>query len=204
MTYIIIFVTAVVSVLCFRNRAIFDRLALDPWMVWHRRQWDRVLTHAFVHGDTTHLLVNMLVFWSFGLNVEEIFKIQARAGMLWSGTLAFLLLYFGGVVAASAYDVIKRRDALDFKSVGASGAVSAVIFCSIFFGPMEMIYFFGVIPMPGIVFGALYMLYEYYMTRRQGDHINHYAHLLGAAYGFIFPLLTDPSQIRIFLAGFHL
>lgn len=202
MTYLLILITAVVSIVCFYKRGLFEKLAFEPYMVWHRKQWYRLITHGFVHADYMHLFVNMLVLWSFGIAVESIFKVQQAAGNTVSGTMSFLLLYFGGMIAASLYDLFKRRDNFNYVSVGASGAVSAVIFCSIFFGPMNKIYFFGAIPIPGIIFGGLYLWYEYYMGKRQNDHVNHYAHILGAVYGFIFPLFMEPSLIKLFLNGF--
>ncbi len=202
MTYIIIFLTVAVSALCFYIPGLFDRLAMSPYQVWRRRQWYRMITHGFVHGDWTHLLVNMLVFWSFGTFVEQTFALQQQAGTVWSGTGAFLLLYSGGIAVPALYDLLRRRGDPYYVSVGASGAVSAVVFTSIFFAPMQNVYFFGAIPIPGIIFGVLYILYESYLARRRQDNINHWAHITGAAYGFAFPLFMEPSLIRTFLNGF--
>lgn len=201
MTYILIFITAIVSILCFNNRQLASRLSLDPYMVVHRHQWYRVITHGFVHADYTHLLVNMFVLWSFGSAIERIFKTQEFAGMISSGYLTYALLYFGALVVSSLLDVYKYRNNPHYSSIGASGAVSAVVFTSIFFNPLGMIYFFAVIPIPGILFGVLYLFYENYAARRQGDNINHYAHIVGAVYGFIFPLLISFSLINVFLNG---
>ncbi len=203
MTYILIFLTVAVSIVCFGNRNLASRLSMNPYAVWHRREWWRLLTHGFVHADYTHLLVNMFVLWSFGALMERIFKIQEFAGVISDAYLTYFLLYFGGMVAASLYDLFKRRDDPRYTSIGASGAVSAVVFASIFFQPLGMIYFFGVIPIPGIVFGVLYLLYERWSARREGDRINHYAHIFGAVYGFVFPLLMSPSLIHVFLQGFR-
>ncbi len=202
MTLVLIFVTVLVSILCFRSRKLFDALALDPWAVWHKRQWYRVVTHGFVHADVMHLLVNMFVLYSFGSVVETWFKAMERGGVLGNATLTFLLLYFGGMLAGTVYDLIKRRNTLHYLSVGASGAVCAVIFCSIFLSPLNKLLFFGIIPIPAIIFGVLYLLYERYMAGRQKDNVNHYAHLFGALFGFIFPLLIDPMLIHTFFDGF--
>ena len=201
MTYIIIAVTVVVSLVCFRNGRLFGALALRPYDVWHRRQGWRVVTHGFVHGDGMHLFVNMLVFWSFGTSVERLFAAQEAAGVVADSRAAFALLYFGGMVAASLYDLAKRRDDLYYASVGASGAVAAVLFTSIFFRPLDNVYFFGVIPIPGILFGVLYLLYESYAGRRGGGRINHHAHIFGAVYGFLFPLMMSPSLFELFWRG---
>ena len=110
MTYILIFLTVAVSIVCFGNRNLATRLSMNPYAVWHRREWWRLLTHGFVHADYTHLLVNMFVLWSFGALMERIFKIQEFAGVISDAYLTYFLLYFGGMVAASLYDLFKRRD----------------------------------------------------------------------------------------------
>ena len=146
MTYILIFLTAVISIVCFNNRDLASKLSMNPYAVWHRHEWWRLLTHGFVHADYTHLIVNMFVLWSFGALMEQIFKIQEFAGVIANSYLTYFLLYFGGMVVASLYDLCKWRDNPYYTSIGASGAVSAVVFASIFFQPLGMIYFFGVIP----------------------------------------------------------
>ncbi len=205
MTLFIIFITAAISVVCFSNRAAFDRLSLKPYNVVRRGQWYRVVTHGFVHADWTHLLVNMLVFWSFARVVMATFAGQFHAGISMEPNLKFSLLYFGGLIFASIYDLSKRRDDPYYTSVGASGAVSAVVFTSIFYSPLSKIYLMGVLPMPAVVFGILYIGYEAYSARRGGGHVNHHAHIFGAMYGFIFPMLTGGgSQINFFLNGLGL
>lgn len=205
MTVLIIFLTAIVSVLCFYNRTLFDRLELKPYDVVHRSQWYRVLTHGFVHADWIHLLINMLVFWSFGDFVMRLFTSQHQAGASMDPNLKFVLLYFGGMVVASIYDLVKRRDNPYYASVGASGAVMAVVFCSIFYSPLSKIYIMGIIPMWAILFGVLYLGYEIYSSRRMGDNINHNAHIFGAVYGFVFPMLTSGfSEIKYFTGGLGL
>lgn len=157
MTYIIIFLTVIVSIAALRNRTLFDRLSLVPYRVVHDRQWWRVITHGFVHGDYVHLAVNMFVLLSFGQFIERFFGAYQQIGLVSNGDLWYLLLYFGGMVAASVYDLIRYRNNPRYASIGASGAVSAVVFASIFFNPWSKIYLLGVIPIPGIIFGLLYI-----------------------------------------------
>ena len=135
MTYIIIFLTIIVSIAALRNRTLFDRLSLVPYRVVHDRQWWRVITHGFVHGDYVHLAVNMFVLLSFGQFIERFFGAYQQIGLVSNGDLWYLLLYFGGMVAASVYDLIRYRNNPRYASIGASGAVSAVVFASIFFNP---------------------------------------------------------------------
>ena len=195
-TYVIIGVTVVVSYICFGNHELFRKLAFIPYCTVHNREWYRLITHGFVHADMTHLLVNMFTFWSFGKYIEETFR------YLGFGEGAFLLLYFGGMVVASASDVIRYRNAAWYTSIGASGAVSAVLFTAIFLNPWDKILLFAAIPIPGILFGLLYLAYCQYMARQGSDNINHNAHFYGAVYGFLFPALLNPSLIKAFLSHF--
>lgn len=171
------------------------KLALIPPRVIENNEWYRVITHAFVHADMTHLLVNMFTFWSFGSYIEQYFQILGFGGK------AFLMLYIGGIIIASAHDLFYQKNNNYYVSIGASGAVSAVLFSYILFQPLGMIYFFAVLPVPAIVFGVLYLIYCQYMAKRGGDNINHNAHFYGAVYGFIFPLLLRPSLIQMFWNG---
>lgn len=193
-SYIIIAITVAVSYLCFSNREWFEKLAFIPYIVVKKKEWYRLLTHGFVHADTTHLLVNMFTFWSFGTYMEELFEYVGF------GSVGFLSLYFGGMIAASLYDVYKQKENPYYISIGASGAVSAVLFCSIFFNPWGKILLFAVIPVPGILFGLLYLVYCQYMAKKAGDNINHNAHFYGALFGFLFPLVLRPSLVDVFLS----
>lgn len=195
-TYILIGVTVVVSYLCFNNSDLFRKLAFIPYLTVRKNEWYRLVTHGFVHADTVHLLVNMFTFWSFGTYMESAFK------ALGFGTVGYLGLYFGGMIAASLHDLFKYRNDPGFVSIGASGAVSAVLFASIFFDPWSKILLFAIIPIPGILFGVLYLAYCQYMGRRAGDHINHNAHFYGALFGFLFPAILRPGLIPYFLSHF--
>ena len=203
MTTLIIFLTIIISILCFNNRRLFDKLDLKPYYVVRRKQWYRIITHGFVHGDWMHLIVNMIVFWSFAKYVEHMFVVQHQAGMSTDPNLKFILLYFGGMIIAAIYDIVKYKDSPYYASVGASGAVSAIVFTSIFYAPMSKILLMGIIPLPAIIFGLLYLAFEIYSAKKGGDNINHNAHIIGAIYGFLFPMLTGGfSQIRFFFNGF--
>jgi len=195
-TYILIIITVAVSLACFNNGTLFGKLSLKPYRVIHANEWYRVISHGFVHADWTHLFVNLFTFWSFGLYIEDSFE------ALDFGTWAFPVLYFGGMIAASIADLIRYRNAPWYSSIGASGAVSAVLFTSIFLNPWGKILFFAVIPIPGILFGVIYLAYCQYMAQRGGDNINHHAHFYGALFGFLFPLLLDPALFRYFLSCF--
>lgn len=195
-TYLIVGITILISFLCFSNGRLLEKLALTPYRVVRNHEWWRLITHGFVHGDMMHLLVNMFTFWSFGTFIERAFA------MLGFGKYIYLLLYFGGMVVASVYDLAKKQDNPYYSSVGASGAVSAVLFSYILLKPLGMIYFFAVLPVPAILFGVLYLIYCQYMARKATDNINHNAHFYGAIYGFVLPLILRPSLLKAFFMQF--
>lgn len=200
MTILIIIITVIISLICFRSERLLSALAMSPYEV-RRGQWYRVITHMFVHGSMIHLAVNMLVLYSFGSHVESLFARMQSSAELANADLTFLLLYFLGGVVATLPDLFTKNKDTKFLSIGASGAVSAVVFTSIFFSPWSMLYLFGVVPIPGIVFGLAYLGYSYYMGRKGGTGINHNAHLWGALFGFIFPLFIDINFINHFLGA---
>lgn len=195
-TYLITGITVLISIICFSNRALFNKLSLSPYRVVHAREWYRVITHGFVHADWLHLFVNMFTFWSFGEFIEKAFEYMGFKS--W----AFLLLYFGGMIVASISDLIRHRNDSWYSSIGASGAVSAVLFSAIFLNPWDKILLFAAIPIPGIVFGVIYLIYCQYMAKQSQDNINHNAHFYGALFGFIFPALLEPRLIHAFFSHF--
>jgi membrane associated rhomboid family serine protease len=192
-TYLILGTTVVVSFLCFRRHDVVNRLSFNAYAIVRRKEWYRLITHGFIHADTTHLLVNMFTFWSFGVFMETTFS---AAGF---GRWGFLVLYFGGMIFASLFDLIKYRDNKYYQSIGASGAVSAILFSYILYDPWGIILLFAIIPVPGIVFGVLYLIYCQYMAKRASDNINHNAHFYGAIYGVLLPIALQPSMLHQFI-----
>lgn len=191
MTLFIIIVTVIITVIAFNSEEIMSRLMLNPYQVFYKKEFYRLITHGFLHADWTHLIINMIVLFSFGSNVERWFRELKMSGYINSPALTYSILYFSGIVVSSGITLFRHRNNRWYNSVGASGAVSAVIFTSIFFSPLDRLYFFAVLPIPGIVFAVLYLVYSSYMSRRNRDNINHDAHFLGAVFGFIFPMLID-------------
>jgi len=199
MTILLIVFTSAISILAFNNRDVFDKLQLNPYAVFHKKEWYRIISHGFIHADWVHLFINMFVLFSFGSAVESIFKQLAIEGIIKSPVFTFVLLYFASMIFATVTTVAKQKDNQYYNSVGASGAVSAIVFTSIFFQPLAKLYFYAVIPIPGIVFGILYLAYSQYMSKRNNDNINHDAHFIGAVFGFLFPLILEPKLIHVFL-----
>ena len=195
MTIILIVITVAVSYAAFKSPKLMDQLQFNASKIVHKKEYHRLITHAFIHANWEHLFVNMIVLFSFGSAIEVYIKVNFGNNAI----LNYVLLYFGGILVSNIYALIKHRNNYFYNSVGASGAVSAVLFAAIFFDPWNMIYFFGILPIPGIVFAALYLVYSYQMSTKQKDNVAHDAHFLGALYGFIFPILLNPQLFETFL-----
>ncbi|MCY7327002.1 MAG: rhomboid family intramembrane serine protease [Saprospiraceae bacterium] len=196
-TYIIIAVTSIVSFLAFSNQELFQKLKHWPYQEARQGEYYRWLTSGFLHGDFMHLIFNMLTLYFFGPYVENWF-ISVFPSL---GATLFLVFYLVSIVAASVGTFYKFRDASYFSSIGASGAVAAVLFASILLDPtIGIMIFFIPIPIPGFIFGPLYLWYSSYAANKGGDNIDHTAHFFGAVFGFFFPLLLQPS---LFLSFFE-
>lgn len=191
-TLVIIAVTALVSWMAFSNPRLLDRLILWPPAIDRSKQYDRLITHGFIHADFGHLLFNMVTLYFFSDRVETL--VVERIGMV--GYVAF---YLSAIVVAILPTYSAHRHDAGYRSLGASGAVSAVLFAYILLNPWAGIYLFFIpIPIPAIVYAVLYVGYSIWMDRRGGGNVNHSAHLWGAAYGVMFLLLIEPDS----LAGF--
>lgn len=192
MVIFIIVITGIVSVYAFQQPEIMYRYNFSPYQIVKRKQWYRILSHALLHADWMHLIVNMLVLYSFAIPLRFFFNLFF--GFIPSSIL-ILIFYVLAVVASSIVSLVKHKDNTNYSAVGASGAVSAIVFACIFFAPLEEILFFGVMPVKGIVFGILYLIYSWYMGKKNMDNVGHDAHFYGAIFGFIFPLILNPELI---------
>ncbi|MFO7923236.1 MAG: rhomboid family intramembrane serine protease [Bacteroidales bacterium] len=199
MTVFIVIFTSLISILAFSRPELMYKFQFNPFQVHHRKQYYRMLTHGLLHADWVHLIINMLVLLSFGTAVEHYFGRLESTGSLKFPGLIFILLYGGAVVVSSLTTLRKYKDNSMYNSVGASGGVSAVIFTSIFFAPWQNLLLYAIIPIPGILFGVLYLAYSHYMSKKASDNINHDAHFIGAVYGLVFPLFIDISLLGTFI-----
>lgn len=197
-TLILIAVTAVVSILCFSGILDINALKFNAYQILHENQWYRMLSYGLVHGGWGHLFFNMLTLFFFGKVVEQYF--QAAFGDT-TGIILYVFLYVSALVVSTIGDLVKYKDDCHYNAVGASGAVSAVLFASILFEPKMGIYIYLIpIPVPGYVFAPLYLIYCWYMARRNMDNIGHTAHFWGALYGLLFPLICRPDIFWHFIA----
>lgn len=193
---IIITITCLVSIGGFYDKTIMARLINSPYDVKRFNQWYRLLSSGFLHADFIHLFFNMYVLYNFGIYVlndyKELFDIK--------GVFYFALLYLGAILISDLPTYKKEQDNPSYKSLGASGGVSAVLFAFIFLHPTIMItMMFVPIPLPGVVWGVAYLFYSWYMERRGGGNINHSAHVTGAIFGIIYTVILRPTLVVDFI-----
>lgn len=193
-TIILIIISVLVSWQVFNSEALFDKYCFSPERVWHNGEWIRILSGGFLHANTTHLFFNMLSLFFFGPTVEAYFGYVF--GSL--GSVMYLIFYLAAIIIANVPDLLEQKDNYYYRAVGASGAVSAVIYSAILFSPTSTIAFMF-IPMPAFIFGILFLVFSAYMAKRQMDNIGHLAHFSGAVFGFIFPLIFRPTLFMDFI-----
>jgi len=181
--------------MAFQKVELLYKYQFNAYQILKRNQWYRIITYGFIHANWDHLLVNMVVLYFFGEALENYFNYYFGA----AGITYFFVLYFGALVFSTLHDLRKHREHYHYNAVGASGATSAVVFATIFFAPLENIYFMFLIPIPGIIFAILYLYYSYYMSKKNVDNIGHSSHFYGALFGFLFPIILKPQLFQLFL-----
>lgn len=181
-TITIIILTSLISYQAFRDHSIADKLIFQPAAV-KDGEWYRLLTYGVLHADLTHLIFNMFTFYLFGRTIEVYFK-----GLLGHtpGSIAFIMLYIGGLLFSILPTYIKQKDNYYYKGLGASGAVSAVVFAFILINPMS---FMGImfipIMLPAFLFGFIFVFISMYLDKKQVGGINHSAHIAGGVFGVV-------------------
>ena len=192
MTLLLIGVTVALSWFCFERPRLLERLLLWPPAIQRQHQYDRFVTHGFVHADWQHLLFNMITLYFFGREVERLF-------MPYIGSIGFVLFYVSAIVVAMLPTYLRHRHDPNYRSLGASGAVSAVLFVFILVAPWSLIFVFF-LPVPAILYAVMYVGYSIWADRNAHDNINHSAHLAGAAYGVLFTVAMEPGVLASFLS----
>lgn len=190
-TLILIAITCAVSLVALNNPKMLEALILWPPAVTRKKEYYRLVTYGLIHADFAHLLFNMITLYFFGRVMEQFYNATM-------GPFGFALFYTLGLLASILPTYLKNKDNAQYRSLGASGAVSAVLFAFILFQPWTLIFVFFV-PVPAILYAVLYVVYTIYSERRGGDNINHSAHLWGAAYGVLFTLVLEPRVVGVFL-----
>ncbi|KAA5546462.1 rhomboid family intramembrane serine protease [Adhaeribacter rhizoryzae] len=195
-TLILIIITVGISMYAWSNEDLMRKWIFHPFYVNKNHQYYRFITSGFLHADWVHLFFNMLTLYFFGDIVETVFVYHYGPEI---GILLYLFIYFGGMIVADIPSYIKHKKDYDYRALGASGAVSAIIFSSILFSPTREICLYAFICMPGFIFGLLYLIYSYYQGKRMGDNINHDAHFYGAVFGFILTIFLVPGSFGNFV-----
>ena len=194
--YVIIAATILTSILAWNQAELFAKLKFNPFLIKKNKEYWRLGSYGLIHADWLHLGINMFVLWSFGSVVIQYFQ------MVFPGKAIFyyLVLYIGGLLVANASAFGKHKDNPYYSAVGASGAVSAILFSSIIFNPMGEIYLF-LIPfgIPAIVFGILYLAYSVYMNKKANDNVGHDAHFWGGIFGLFFTIALKPDLFFHFI-----
>ena len=188
---ILIGITCVISMLAFGNAQLINKLILWPPAVSRDRQYYRLVSYGLIHADAQHLIFNMITLYFFGGTMERFYAHHL-------GDFGYAIFYVGGLVVSILPSYFDNRDNAEYRSLGASGAVSAALFASILLQPWTTLLVFYALPMPAIVYAVLYIAYSIYMDRRGGGNVNHSAHLWGAAYGIALTVVIDPSLISAF------
>ncbi len=200
-TIIIIIITCLVSIYFTGNKKGISKMMFNAYLVWYGKQWYRMLSSGLVHAGIAHLAFNMLTLYFFGPIVEEYFSYYFGVTM---GKAVFIFFYISAIAVASLADLWKFRDNPGYNALGASGAVSAVLFAAILFEPtMGISIFFVPFFIPAYIFAPLYLAYCWYMAKANVDNIGHTAHFCGALYGLVFPLVFKP-QIFTDLLNYYL
>lgn len=186
-TLILIIITTIISLTGFSNQKVVNDLIFYPPAISRNKEWYRFFTCGLIHADFGHLAFNMLALYFFGDTVEKLFR------QLYGqpGALLYLFLYISALLVSLLPTYLQHKNNYSYRSLGASGAVSAVVFAGLVLAPsMEIFIFFIPIPIPGFIFAPLYLLITFWLDRRGGGNINHSAHLWGSIYGAVFVIVA--------------
>jgi membrane associated rhomboid family serine protease len=194
-TILLIALISITSIIAFKNRDMYIKGWFSPYEIKRHNQWLRFVTHIFLHASWEHLIFNMLTFYFFGMLVEQGFVFYFG---IW-GNAIFMAEFFLAGIISSMPSYFRHKDNASYTAVGASGAVSAILFSAILLDPLNKIYLMFIpIGIPAYIFGGVYLIYCAYMSKRNVDHIAHDVHFWGSIIGFLLPLLLRPEFFNEF------
>lgn len=197
-TLIIIIITVAISVMFMDNQPVKGKLMFNAYMINRNKEWYRLFSSGLIHGDWVHLAFNMFSLYMFGGAVEEMFRDSGVYGE--KGTLLYILLYISSLATSSLYSYEKHKNDVYYNALGASGAVSAVIFAFIILAPTQKLMLLILpIPIPAYLFGLIFLGIEYYLGKRGQSNIGHDAHFWGAIYGILFTIALKPGLAMEFI-----
>jgi membrane associated rhomboid family serine protease len=183
---LILVVTLLVSIIGMSRPAFVAWAMLRPYTLFRNREYEKLITSGFVHADFGHLIFNLITFYSFAIPLER--RI---------GSLRFVSLYFIGMVLSEIGTCLKHRNDPNYASLGASGAILAVLFASIVYDPTQSLFIIPIpVPIPAPLFAVGYLIYSYWSSRQRVGNVNHDAHIGGALTGLVFVALTEPRAYR--------
>ena len=194
-TFIIIIVTSLISYASFKNEKLKNELLFSPFEYSNKKKWWIILTHGFIHADFLHLFFNMYVLYIFGPSLESYFESSSEIGWVY-----FISFYLLGIIFSTLPSIFKHNNNPNYRSLGASGAVSSVVFAYIIIFPLRelgLLLIPGVF-LPGFIFGVLYLVAEHYLSKKQYSNIAHDAHISGSVFGIFFILAYDYKNLLIF------
>jgi membrane associated rhomboid family serine protease len=195
---IILIGTVIVSLNAFKDANLVDRMIYSPYRCKHYGEYYRMLSHVLIHADSTHLIFNMMSLYFLGDILEKQLMFQYGSGV---GEFHFIILYVVGGLFATLIPYIRNHDNPSYRSLGASGAVSAVVFAAIIWNPtMQLSIMFLPIGIPAYIFGPIYLAFEYWADRRGGTGIAHDAHIGGAIFGILYVLIINIDKGKEFLS----
>ena len=189
-TLLIIILTGLASVYSFSKPEYIQKFKHFPVAEKRNKEYFRMLTGGFLHGDYMHLGVNMFVLYIFGEYIESAFA--SVFGSI-PGRVIYFCIYLLIIVLANFATYLRHQDNALFSSIGASGAVSGMLFIYILLDPWSSLYIWGILPIKGILFGVLYLAYSSYASKKAGGYIDHEAHFYGAVFGIVLAIIVQPS-----------
>lgn len=188
---LILLFTVVTSIYAFNDHTLYGKFMLHPYSVYRKNKLYTLITSGMIHSDWMHLIFNMMTFFFFA------FSLEAQIG-----SVRFGLIYFASLILSDIPTIFKHKDDFWYNSLGASGAISGVLFSFILFYPLTPLYLFFIpIGIPAVLFGGLYLLYCVYASRQSRDNINHDAHFFGALTGIIITIIIIPGIVPHFISA---
>jgi len=194
-------ITVLSTIISFQNQVLARKLMLNPFALVHQKIYYQVVTSGFIHADWLHLLFNMITFYFFAISIEGIVPLEylmtSWAGPI--GHLYFVLIYMGSMILGDFSTIIRHKDNPSYYSLGASGAISGVIFSYVLFSPTSRLSMFFLPSMPAPVFAFVYVIFSILAARGRNTNINHEAHLWGGLFGFALTIALFPGIFPHFL-----
>ncbi len=179
---------SIISFLGLQDYRIIETFRHYPYEEVRNKSFYRWLTCGFVHGGVMHLLLNLFVLWQFGFVVENLYI--SKFGLV-QGRMTYLTAYLLILILSCIPSYIKQRNNSRYASIGASGAISGILFIYIRYFPWNTLLIYGIVPMPALLMGVLYVIYSWWAAKNSNDGIDHDAHYYGALIGILLAFIID-------------